>query len=353
MDRSPIIFHLHCASPALVRRCLAMLAMLALPTGAVAEAAAPHVEFDVPLVVSCTDVTTDEFSASYPRHRLLEATFEISSLVSRGVEADLVEYIYRFVSPRTSVRVADYHPRTTLASDYAGGITIEKKDETSKSTGVVLNGAWDHLVQASGNSSMGTKRTDSERYELVAPLDAVAASGTLLNSQGVYFKLRRSRQLNLEGSKVFTIVFSAPHDWQGNLLQVDCRARGYDRGVVRQLDELTDCGHSSLRVVLVGVGDESGRELGEAFVRAERQLRQLAAASREDVHRLNYPTVLHELGGMFDVVKPKVSDAWLEQLLRHPRQAAQDKTHRNLPPKLRAAAEEYLTARHRLDQRMQ
>lgn len=343
MDRFPFAF-----PPAPFS--LAVMALLSLASGRFAEASSPRVEFDVPLVIACADVTTDEFSAQHPRHRLLEATFEISSLVSRGTEADLVEYVYRFVSPRTSVRVADYRPRTTLASDYAGGINIEKKGEKSKSTGIALNGAWDHLVQASGNSSLGTKQTDSERYELVAPLEAVTASGTLLNSQGVYFKLRRSRQLNLEGSKVFTILFSAPYDWQGSLLQVDCRARGYDRGVVRQLDELTDCGLASLRVVLVGAGDETSRALGEDFVRAERHLRRLAAASREDLHRYNYPTVLHEIGGMLDVVKPKVADAWLEQLLRHPQLAAREESHRQLPPKLRAAAEEYLAAQQRLDQ---
>ncbi len=304
---------------------IAALALLSLASGLIAEASPPRVEFDVPMVIACADVTTDAFSEQHPGHRLLEATFEISSLVARGTEADLVEYIYRFVSPRTSVRVADYLPRTTLASDYAGGINIEKKDEQTKSTGIVLNGAWDHLVQA---------------------------SGTLLNSQGVYFKLRRSRQLNLEGSKVFTIIFSAPYDWQGSLLEVDCRARGYDRGVVRRLDELTDCGQTRLRVVLVGAGDETSRALAEDFVRAEQQLRRLAAASREDLHRYNYPTFLHEIGGMLDVVKPKVADAWLENLLRHPQLAAREKTHRQLPAKLRAAAEEYLAAHRRLDQLM-
>ncbi len=338
---SPLAFHT-----------LTAMALLALTANSSAHAAAPQVQFDVPLVITCADVTTDEFAAHHPQHRLLEATFEISSYVSHGTEADLVEYIYRFVSPRTSVRVVDYQPRTTLASDYASGINIEKKDEKTKSTGIALNGAWDHLVQASGNSSIGSKRTDSERYELVAPMDAVAASGTLLNSQGVYFKLRRSRQLNLEGSKVFTIVFSAPFDWQGSLLMVDCRARGYDRGVVRQLDELTQCGQSQLRVVLVGVGDQASYELAEDFVRAERQLCRLAATSRDDLHRLNYPTVFHELGGLLDVVKPKVADAWLEQLLRHPQRAANTELPRRLPPNLRAAAEEYLAAHRRLDRLM-
>ena len=335
-----------------VIRSLAILSVAALSLAApsAAEAAAPHVEFDVPLVIPCRDITTDEFSALHPGDRLLEATFEISSLVTHGKEADLVEYVYQFVSPLTAVRVVDYRPRTTLASDYASGINIEKKDEKTKSTGIVVNGAWDHLVQASGNSNLGSKQTDSQRYELVAPMDAVAASGTLLNSQGVYFKLRSSRQSTLEGSKEFTLVFSAPYDWQGSLLRVGCRALGYDRGVVRQLDELTACGQTRLRVVLVGAGDEASRKLGEDFVRAEQQLRMLAAASREDLYRHNYPTVLHEIGGLLDVVKPKITDAWLEQLLRDPQSAANEATHRKLPAKLRLAAEEYIAAHQRLDQ---
>ena len=348
MDQFPVIAH-----PAPPVFSIGVMALLSLASGPIAVASPPRVEFDVPLVIACADVTTDEFSAQHPQHRLLEATFEISSLISRGTEADLVEYIYRFVSPATSVRVVDYRPRTTLASDYASGIDIEERGEKTKSTGVVVNGAWDHLIQASGNSSIGSKQTESERYELVAPMDTVAASGTLKNAQGVYFKLRNSRQQNLEGSKLFSIVFSAPYDWQGSLLEVDCRARGYDRGVFRQLDELTDCGQVQLRVVLVGVGDETSQQLGEEFIRAEQQLRQLAAASREDLHRHNYPTMLYEIGGLLDVVKPKVADTWLQQLLRHPQLAAKKQMHRQLPPKLRAAAEAYLAAHRRLDQLMQ
>ena len=151
-------------------------------------------------------------------------------------------------------------------------------------------------------------------------------------------------------STVFTIIFSTPYDWQASLLEVDCRARGYDRGVVRQLDELTDCGQVRVRVVLVGVGDETSQQLGENFVRAEQQLRQLAVASREDLHRHNYPTLLHEIGGFLDVVKPKIADTWLQQLLDHPQLAAREKTYRQLPPKLRAAAEVYLAAHQQLDQ---
>jgi len=180
---------------------LSAMALLSLVSGRLAVAAPPQVEFDVPLVIACADVTTDEFSAQRPQHRLLEATFEISTLISRGTEADLVEFIYRFVSPGRLMRVVDYRPRTTLASDYASGINIEKRNERTRSTGVVLNGAWDHLIQASGNSSLGAKRTESERYELVAPMDTVAASGTLQNAQGVYFKLRNfSRQYKLNRS---------------------------------------------------------------------------------------------------------------------------------------------------------
>jgi hypothetical protein len=207
------------------------------------------------------------------------------------------------------------------------------------------------LIQASGNSNLGSKRTESERYELVAPLDNVVASGTLQNAQGVYFKLRNSRQQNLEGSKEFTIVFSAPYEWRGSLLDVDCRARGYDRGLVRQLDELTDCGQASLRVVLVGVGDETSHQLGKDFVRAEQQLRRLAAASRDDLHRHNYPTLLHEIGGFLDVIQPRVAETWLEQLLRDPQLAAKEKTYRQLPDDLRAAAKAYLTAQRQLEER--
>ncbi|HPM83158.1 MAG TPA: hypothetical protein PLF81_20795, partial [Candidatus Anammoximicrobium sp.] len=91
-----------------------------------------EVSFDVMPTVGCRDVTTAEFAEANPDERLIEAHVEVSSLIRQGNEGDLLQYFYRFDSPRRTMRIVDYTPKTTLASDVAGNVTIEKKKETTK-----------------------------------------------------------------------------------------------------------------------------------------------------------------------------------------------------------------------------
>ena len=319
------------------------LAIVTLTTAV--EAKPPQVRFDTMPAVGCRDVTDDEFAFLHPGERLLEARFEISSILDSGAEADLTEFFFRMTSPQQSFHIVDYSPRTTLASDYCGGITIETKKEDSKGLGLTATGGWE-AAKLTGNADAGSKNTLTTKYELVAPMESVIASGTIQNGYGVYFKLRRSRQGTLEGAKEYQVIFRAPVQWRGDILQVHCEARGMLKGFVHQLDEEVQCGVGQFPIALYLAGDEEAKRIAEQFVASNARLRLTAIQSQQEIKRRSYPTVLHELGGLLELAEPKIPPSWLEQLLSDV--APAHEFENRLPTQVRTAASEYLVAKREL-----
>ncbi len=310
-----------------------------------ADAKPPSVRFDTMPAVACQDVTNDEFVAMHPGERLIQAKFEISAMLTSGSEADLTEYFFRMTSPQQSFRIADYAPRTTLASDYSGGISIEKKAESSKGMGLTASGGW-AAASLTGHGDTGEKESLTTKYELVAPMESVAASGTIQNGYGVYFKLRKSRQTTLEGAKEYQVIFRASEHWRGDLLHVYCEARGTQRGIVHQLDEEVRCGVGEFPIALYLAGDEDAKHVAERFASSNHRLRSTAQKSQQEIKRRSYPTLLHELGGLLELAEPKIPKSWLDQLLNE--NAPGQEFENRLPAQVRSAAADYLTAKREL-----
>lgn len=321
-----------------------VLSLVLLPPGNV-DAKAPQLRFDMLSAIACCDVTDDDFAATHPGERLFEAKLEISSLLVAGNESDLVELFFRMRSPQQSFRIVDYSPRTTLASDYTSGITIEKKEETTKGAGLAVSGLVEP-VKITGHGDAGTKNSLTTRYELAAPMDSIAASGTIESGFGVYFKLRQSRQTNLEGSKEFQVVFRAPEQWRGDFLDVRCEASGINRGIIDQLDEQTRCGFQQFSVALYRVGDEEAKAIAQRYAASTRKLRTVAAESHQEIKRRSYPSLLHEIGGLLDVTDPKIPASWLQQILGG--NTSGYGFENRLPEQVRSAASSYLTAKRDL-----
>ncbi|MFV1964652.1 MAG: hypothetical protein ACC628_04465 [Pirellulaceae bacterium] len=324
--------------------------LLSLATTSSLKAASPNVRFDTACVVACRDVSSEEFTAANPGERLLEVRLEVSSLIVHGAEENLLQYFYQFTSPNRSLQVADYRPRTTPASEYAGNIGIEMRKETSKSAGIAVTGAWDNLIKATGTGDMGSRDSSSVRYELVAPQESLAASGTICRGYGVYFKLKHMRQSLLEGSKEFVLVFRAPRGWRGDFVHVHCQAKGRSRGVIRQLDEEVSWGRNDFLVALHLEADEESKRIAEEFVDAAIKLRRAAARNQRVIHKRNYPTVFHEFGSLLGAVEPKLSDTWLSEVLYLSGHQRLERIADRLPEEVRAAAIDYVAVRDELQQ---
>ena len=232
----------------------------------------PRVHFDMPFTVACRDVTSPEFAASHPDRRLVEARFEISSLLLAGKESDLSQYFIRIDSPERTLEVVDYLPQTFHESRWAGPITVSTTDERNASIGINLSGKYELTTALGASAGLGQKKTSSLKYDLLPPLETVAASGTLLRGSGVYFKLKAGPRRPLEGATGFALVLRVPRDWRADYLRVRCEAEALERGLVSALDQTLVAGKRDFFLALYLEGDERARQTAEQFARRETSL---------------------------------------------------------------------------------
>lgn len=311
-------------------------------------AASPDVAFDVTPSVGCRDVTTAEFTEANPDERLVEAQIEVSSLIREGNEGDLLQYFYRFDSPRQTLRIVDYAPKTTLASDLAGNVVIEKKQESTRGLGGTVAAPLEWPVKLAGSGELATKTLDSTRYELVPPMTAVAASGTLDRGYGVYFKLRPSRSTSLEGAKSFSMVFRVPHNWRADYVHLSCTASAAAKGLLGPLDEQLVCGRRKFVVALYAEGDASAKAAAERLVRAESDLLQTISANRKELERRYYPTVVHRVGAMLEGVSASLPENVAEAIVYGGQTSDRQMLELRLPAEIRQAVTKYTVARRAL-----
>jgi len=312
------------------------------------QAAPPEVSFDVPPSVGCRDVTTAEFAEANPDERLIEVLVEISSLIRQGKEGDLLQCFYRFDSPRPAMRIVDYTPKTTLASDVAGNLTIEKRQETSRGLGMSVVAPLNESLKLSGSGDMGKKTVDSTKYELVPPITAIAASGTLDRGSSVYFKLKPSRKTSLEGARPFTLVLRVPHRWRAGYVHLTCTAFTTAQGLLGPLDKESVCGQQKFVVALYAEGDASAKAAAQRLVRAESELLKTISANRQELERRFYPTLAHRVGALLDGETASLPADVVEAIVYGGRSPDKDILELRLPAEVRQAVVRYTVARRAL-----
>jgi hypothetical protein len=293
-------------------------------------------------------VTTAEFTEANPDERLIEARIDVSSLIRQGNEGDLLQYFYHFDSPRQTLRIVDYLPKTTLASDLAGNVTIEKKQESTKGIAATVTAPFEWPVKLAGSGELATKTLDSTRYELVPPMTAVAASGTLDRGYSVYFKLKPSRSTSLEGAKQFAMVFRVPHSWRADYVHLSCSASAAVKGLFGPLDEQFVCGRRKFVVALYAEGDASAKAAAERLVRAESELLKSLSANRKELERRFYPTVVQRVGAMFEGVSASLPENVAEAIVYGGQAADRQMLELRLPAEVRQAVAKYTVARRAL-----
>jgi hypothetical protein len=253
--------------------CIAVV-LVAAPT--VAQGEAPRVHFDMPDALACRDVTPEGFAKLHPGQKLVEAKFEISTLLVAGAPRDLTECFVRIDSLQRTLLVADYLPKTLHESPLAGPVSVQNTDETSGSIGINLAGKYEVLTTAGATAGVGQKNVSCVKYELLPPRQTVAASGTLLRGRAAFFKLLVSPRHPLEGSRELALVFRVPADWRADYVRVRCQAEGVERGLVSSLDSRISAGQREFLVALYQAGDEEARRAAEAFSQSESLLRMTA-----------------------------------------------------------------------------
>lgn len=315
--------------------------------GSEAVAAPPRVSFDAAALVEVVDVTSPEFAAVSPHERLIEARFPVSALLAVNAHESLSELLYRIDSPEGSLRVVNFMPRTTLTSEYATNLAIEEKSEQDTNVGLNAAGGYGPVSSATGHFAATEKFASLQRFELLPPLETVAASGTVGRGNGVYFKLRPTQRTSVEGAQEVIVVYRVPSTWRTDYVTIRCRAYGESVTGPFGTKEATVWGQASFVVAMYLQGDSGAQMAARDFVAAESNLRRMAATKRTEVEKRAVPTPVHELAVHFGGKSPRIPDTWLEQLLVGPeREAVQFLGY--LPGAVRESAIDYTAARRKL-----
>lgn len=203
-----------------------------------AAAADPQVRFDVGRMIACRDVTPPDFAASNPNEKIIEAAFRVSILFQRGEPQDLEGLVVTFVSPARRLRVVDFEPKNQQTSDIAGEIEIveTKEVETTKAASIGGDVAGElGLVKIKATPTLGATRVhrglSRETFRRLPKPQLVLTSGTINAEYGVFFKMRPSAQVPLEGMKQFKCRLAVPRSWRGDWALVSCVARGQRRSL--------------------------------------------------------------------------------------------------------------------------
>lgn len=306
-------------------------------TGLVSPVDAADVRFDVEPLITCMDVTDDSFHTMHPDERLVEARIRLSSLVRFGLKSEDLRMFISVHTGSASVRVHDFQPHTTAHSRYVGNLKVEANEEKLRSLGITAAGALD-VVKLSGNGSLSDKESRKVQYELLPPVETLTASGTLDRGTGVYFKLRGSSQSTLEGSMEYVIILRVPAEWRGGIAVVQCEA-------FRKMGK--SAGKDRYLLALYLSGDGQAQRRAERLLQNERNLRQLAQQSSDDIREHAYPSWAHRVGKSLALVDPKIADDWLDQIVFSP-DSTSVRGYERLPRTIRQASQAYARARRDL-----
>lgn len=316
---------------------------------AAAAANPPRVYFDMPFSIACRDVTSPEFAAINPGEKLVEAKFQVSSLLQSGQESDLRQYFYRIVSPQHSFAVVDYLPKTQHESPLAGNVGIKNTDEQTMSIGINFSGHYENITGASASSGVGQKNVSAVQYDKLPPLETVTASGTIQRGTGVYFKLKATERNLLEGERQFAVVLRVPRGWRADYVHLYSEADGVNRGVVRSLDEPVRCGQRDFLVGLYLAGDQQARAAAEQFVSSEAQLQQVARSKSRQSDQRSYSSLMQKLGAVLALNgQPTPPANWLPQLLYSPSTTVEPPQH--LPREVQQATLRFQSAQQFISQ---
>lgn len=224
------------------------------------------VRFDVPQWVEAVPVSG---GPAGQEDRLVAIDLDVSIIVD-SLAAIRLDQLVIEVTPRGgSTSVADYAPRTELASDYAGDIEVLRAEESARSVSFGADATYPPVAIANLTGSLNEKNAASYKYNRVAPMHLIAASGTVRRGRGVYFKFRSTDRQIIEGDRLLQITLRVPADWRGELLDVLILGDRYPSGLASGLSSWTGM---PARPVRMG----AGRFLVAAFAAEDREARQLA-----------------------------------------------------------------------------
>ena len=304
-----------------------------------AAAESPVIGFDLPATAAAHPVDPGD------PHSPVTIELKLSSMIASPTVPRIDQWLLRCQPRDARLSVADYAPRTEVASELSGPINIKRTDEKTDSFGLSIDGSYGHLAHANGGADHSKKKSESVQYERMAPVQAVTAAGTIHRGRGVYFKLRWTSQQVLEGEKTFRITLHVPANWRGGLIDVSVCAQAEHRGFAGFDHEVRTLGSARFVVAAYRAADQEARATAMKLARAEYRLREAARDSGTSASGLSFSAMWKKLAAELNPVGPAHQREWLEQLMFESVDPHVDERIRELPVSLRVAVLEYCERR--------
>lgn len=235
-----------------------------------------RIKFDVPSILNCREVTTEEFANTHSLEKLLEVRLRVSSLVENGSDQQIQELFFLAYSPEKSFRVVDFTPTTSVLTEYAGPIETSQNRENANNAGLNFQPTLELAGKASINASISDKHGDSRRTTMLPPMKQVVASGTQNRESAAYFKFKPNSQSTLEGTQEITLIIQVPIAWRADIMHIHCRgltakSTGTDRSLLSRNDF----------VVPIYVENDAAAKLKcDEYLLAESNFRQIGSRER-------------------------------------------------------------------------
>ena len=270
---------------------------------------------------------------------------ELSAFVASPNAPAIEQIIFEIELLNAGLSIDDYCPRTQLASPLATDISIEHTTEDSKHVGVKAAGNYGLSVRGDMGGDVGQKKVESRKFQRVAPMEIVAASGTLQRGTAVFFKLRRTPTQVLEGDKAFKIFVRSPATWRGGLIEIRATAQATRRGFPGLPNEAVSLGQQRFLVAVYQAGDAEAYQFANRLVTAESELRASAAKYQEVIRRRSEKNVFQQVAAKLDLSPTPIPSDWLQQTIFGVVDPHADPAIRRLPVNVRVALLDYQEAR--------
>ena len=190
--------------------------------------------------------------------KVIEARFRVSILLTQGRQEDIEDLVVVIQSPENRLHVVDFSPKTELATDVTGPIETTKTDDNTVTAEAKLGaGVVARYGVADVGASTSNHQTTKSSFKQLPAKCLVLASGTTHGEHGVFFKVKGSPQVSLEGAKEFTCLFAVPKNWRGDWCTLSCQARAYKKHYLNS--KIENCGQSEVFIGMYLVGDDASK----------------------------------------------------------------------------------------------
>lgn len=305
------------------------------------QASSPEITFDLPLVVAAVSNACDSNG-----RRLVDVELKLSSMIVAPEPKRIDQWIVRCQPRDRAMQIADYAPRTEVASPIQGPIQIKTTDENAKTAGLSVDGTLSHFAVGSFGVDQTDKTIESLQYDRVSAVQTVTASGTINRGRGVYFKLKWTEQQVLEGEKTFRLTISVPDEWRGGLIDVSVIAQSEKKSFGGWDKEVVTLGNAHFVVAAYHDGDQTAFQAAKSLSSAEDALRR-AAILHLQKRNTSLPSLVRSVTQIFDANNRDRSTRWVERLLLDATNPYSDKEILELPVQTRVVAIDYCEAREK------